>query len=259
VKADRGQLEQVVMLSVNARDAMPGGGELLIETSELPRRPAGDAERPVVRLSVSDTGTGMTQDVADRAFEPFFSTKAKGDGTGLGLATVYGIVTQAGGRVSIRSTPGSGTTVRVDLPSTTDPQSPPRAAGPDLLRPANGETVLLVEDEATVRVPAQRILQRHGYVVLPAGTADEAIAVAETHDGPIDLLLTDVVMPGRSGKDLAVDIARRRPGTKVLFTSGYSQDVIAHQGLLEAGVNLLPKPSTAHDLLRKVRDVLDGR
>ena len=261
VKVDRGQLEQVIMnLAVNARDAMPGGGALTIATQEVPGRhdyglSSHEAPR-AVRLTVSDTGIGMSQDVAARVFEPYFTTK--GEGTGLGLPTVYGIVTQAGGRVSIMSTPGAGTTVRVDLPVTTDVALTHRSSHPDELQPATGETILLVEDEAIVREPARRMLERHGYTVLSAGSAAEALAIVHDHAGPIHLLLTDVVMPGRSGKELSLDVARLRPATKVLFTSGYSQDVIAHQGILEEGVHLLAKPSSALEMLGKVRDVLDG-
>jgi len=261
VHSDRGQLEQVIMnLAVNGRDAMPGGGALTIATREVPGRhddgPSIHEAPRAVRLTVSDTGIGMSQDVAARVFEPYFTTK--GEGTGLGLPTVYGIVTQAGGRVSIVSTPGAGTTVRVDLPATTDAALTPRSSHPDELQPATGETILLVEDEAIVREPARRMLERHGYTVLSAGSAAEALAIVHDHAGPIHLLLTDVVMPGRSGKELSLDVARLRPATKVLFTSGYSQDVIAHQGVLEEGVHLLAKPSSALEMLGKVRDVLDG-
>jgi PAS domain S-box-containing protein len=264
IKADRGQLDQVVMnLAVNARDAMPGGGQLDIETATLNvderhGRLRGIEPGTYVRLTVSDTGTGMSREVVDRAFEPFFTTKAKGEGSGLGLATVYGIVRHAGGDVSIDSEPGSGTTIRVDLPSTSEPRSLHRAAQPEAGRPEKGETVLLVEDEAIVRDPAQRLLAKHGYTVLAAPSAAAAIAIAAEHPGPIHLLLTDVVMPGRSGKELSVDVAALRPDTKVLFMSGYSYDVIVHQGVLESGVSLIEKPFSADDLLRKVRLILDG-
>ena len=211
-----------------------------------------------MRLTVSDTGTGMSPELVDRAFEPFFTTKAKGAGTGLGLATVYGIVHQAGGDVSIESEPGSGTTVRVDLPATSEQRSQHPVAQPEAGLPEQGETVLLVEDEAIVRDPAQRLLACHGYTVLAASSAAAALAIAADHPGPIHLLLTDVVMPGRSGKDLSVEITTRSPATKVLFMSGYSYDVIVHQGVLKPGVNLIEKPFSADDLLRKVRLVLDG-
>jgi hypothetical protein len=264
IEADRGQIDQVVVnLAVNARDAMPGGGQLEIATSsvqvdERQARLRGIEPGTYVRLTVSDTGTGMAPEVVERAFEPFFTTKAKGEGTGLGLATVYGIVRQAGGDVTIESSDGSGTTIRVDLPATSAPRSSRRPTPPDVSLREQGETVLLVEDEAIVRNPAQRLLTRHGYTVLTASNAAAALEIAAEHPGPIDLLLTDVVMPGRSGKDLSVDVVALRPTTKVLFMSGYSYDVIVHQGVLESGVNLIEKPFSPDDLLRKVRRILDG-
>jgi PAS domain S-box-containing protein len=263
VKADRGQVEQVLMnLAVNARDAMPGGGRLVIETAtfEVDEQYARLREINLgtyAQLSVSDTGTGMSQEVADRAFDPFFTTKRTDKGTGLGLATVYGIVTQAGGDVAIYSEPGLGTTIRVRFPATAEARSKPRDTMADLPLSGNGETVLLVEDEDIVREPARRMLARHGYTVLAARSADEALAIVREHRGQIDLLLTDVVMPVRSGKELSVDVAALRPDTKVLFMSGYSQDVILSQDVLEKGVSLIEKPFSADDLLRSVRDVLD--
>lgn len=264
IKADRGQIDQVVMnLAVNARDAMPRGGKLEIETCRFDvddrrGRLRGIEPGTYARLTVSDSGTGMSPEVVDRAFEPFFTTKAKGEGTGLGLATVYGIVRQAGGDVTIDSEPGSGTTIRVDLPATSEQRSQHRAPQPDGAMPDRGETVLLVEDEAIVRDPARRLLARHGYTVLAASSAAAALAIAAEHPGPIHLLLTDVVMPRHSGKELSVDVAALSPATKVLFMSGYSYDVIVHHGVLEPSVNLIEKPFSADDLLRKVRQVLDG-
>jgi PAS domain S-box-containing protein len=262
IKADRGQIDQVVMnLAVNARDAMPGGGELQIETAtfeadEQYARLHAIEPGTYVRLTVSDTGTGMTPEVAARAFEPYFTTKTKGQGTGLGLATIYGIVTQAGGDVAISSEVGVGTTIRVDLPATSDQSSAPRVAMPDVLS-ARGETVLLVEDEEIVREPVRRLLVRSGYTVLSAPDAAEALAIARDHSNDIDLLLTDVVMPGGSGKELWVDVIDLRPDTKVLFMSGYNQDLIVNEGVLDNGVSLIEKPFSSDDLLRKVRDVLD--
>jgi PAS domain S-box-containing protein len=262
IKADRGQIDQVVMnLVVNARDAMAGGGRLEIETSrvdvgETYGRLRGIEPGTFARLTVSDTGTGMTAEVVERAFEPFFSTKTHTGGSGLGLATVYGIVREAGGEVSIHSKPGLGTTVRVDLPATTEPSPQNHAAQPDAALARPGETVLIVEDEAVVREPAQRLLAGHGYAVLAAASAAAALAIVAKHSGTIDLLLTDVVMPGRSGRELADDIAALRPATKVLFMSGYSYDVT--QGVLEKGVNLIEKPFSPDDLLRRVRQVLDS-
>ena len=263
-KADRGQVEQVLMnLVVNARDAMPGGGRLEIRTGnftfdERYARLRDIVPGDYVQLIVSDTGTGMSPGVVARVFEPFFTTKPKGEGTGLGLATVYGIATQAGGDVTIYSEPGVGTTVRVNLPATSGSESPRgEAAGPPLLD-ARGETVLLVEDEQMVREPARRMLERHGYCVLVAADADEALDVAAGHQGHIHVLLTDVVMPRRSGKELSIEITAVRPNTRVLFMSGYSHDVIVHQGVLDEGVELIEKPFTAQALLHAVRRVLDA-
>jgi PAS domain S-box-containing protein len=264
IKADRGQIEQVFMnLAVNARDAMAGGGKLEIATAtfevdEEYSRLHNVNVGTYARLTVSDTGTGMSEEVAARAFEPFFTTKPKGEGSGLGLATVYGIATQAGGDVVIYSEPGLGTTIRVNLPATSEAKSPARAGAPDALLAAKGETVLLVEDEEIVREPARRMLGKHGYAVLAAANAEDALVIVREHSGDIDLLLTDVVMPGRSGKELSIEVAALRPSTKVLFMSGYSHDVIVHQGVLEEGVHLIEKPFSAEGLLRKVREVLNG-
>jgi PAS domain S-box-containing protein len=262
IKADRGQIDQVLMnLAVNARDAMPGGGKLEIETctfevdQHYARIHAIDAG-VYVRLLVSDTGTGMSQEVSARSFEPFFSTK--GEGSGLGLATVYGIVTQAGGNIVIDSELGSGTTVQVNFPATKDPVSGQRELPPDAQLSSRGETVLLVEDEEIVREPARRMLAMRGYTVLAAANADAALAIMSAHPAQIDLLLTDVVMPGGSGQELSIEVLEHRPTTKVLFMSGYSHDVIAPQGVLEEGVNLIEKPFSSDELLRKVRDVLDA-
>jgi CheY-like chemotaxis protein len=262
IKADRGQIDQVVMnLAVNARDAMPHGGTLQIETTsfaadESYSRSHAITPGPYVRLTVSDTGTGMTAEVAARAFEPFFTTKPNGRGTGLGLATVYGIVTQAGGAVTISSEVDVGTTIRVDLPATPDADAAPRMVLPDVPS-AKGETVLLVEDEEIVREPVRRMLSRSGYTVLSAPHAAAALAIVREHCSEIDLLLTDVVMPGGSGKALWDDVIDLRPEIKVLFMSGYNHDFIANEGVLDEGVILIEKPFSAEDLLRKVRDVLD--
>jgi PAS domain S-box-containing protein len=262
-RADRGQLEQIVMnLAVNARDAMAGSGCLRIETASFEADAAYGVEHGIdpggyVRLTISDDGQGMHPEVVRRAFEPFFTTKGKGEGSGLGLATVYGIVTKAGGDVAISSEPGTGTTVVVDLPITDDDPVADRTAPGDRSLPAQGETILLVEDERIVREPARRMLARHGYTVLAASNADEALRIARDHQGEIQLLLTDVIMPGRSGKELAGDLVGLRVGMKVLYMSGYSQDVIVHEGVLEAGISLIEKPFAADALLRKVRDVLD--
>ncbi|WP_127504821.1 ATP-binding response regulator [Actinoplanes solisilvae] len=249
VVCDPAQLEQMLVnLALNARDAMPGGGNLVIDTGCHDDR---------VRLRVSDSGRGMAAEVVDRAFEPFFTTKASGEGTGLGLATVYGIATQAGGDVTIASEPGLGTTVTVLLPAGSrevpgvSPAEPVPTAG-------HGETLLVVEDEDALRDVAGRILSGAGYRVLAAEGGAEALALAARHDGEIDLLLSDVVMPGMLGKDLAERLVVVRPGTRVLFMSGYAQPVLHSQGTLDPGVALLEKPFTANGLLTAVRRRLDG-
>jgi PAS domain S-box-containing protein len=264
-RMDRGQIEQVLMnLAVNARDAMPAGGTMRVATSGFRADDDYDGKHGVsggvcVRLEVSDTGCGMLPDVAARAFEAFFTTKAKGKGSGLGLATVYGIVAQAGGEVTLDSEPGLGTTIRVDLPATPDdPATDARKDPPVIPSTSSGETILLVEDEDMVRVPAERMLISHGYRVLAASNADEALRIAREHAGDIALLLSDMVMPGQSGKDLAVQLTRLRPATRVLFMSGYSQDVIVEHGILEDGLDLIEKPFAAEDLLRRIRGILDA-
>ena len=248
VTCDPSQMEQLLVnLALNARDAMPSGGNLVIDTGLLDGR---------VRLRVSDSGRGMPPDVLERAFEPFFTTKGSGEGTGLGLATVYGIVTQAGGDVSITSEVGLGTTVTVVLPAgaasaPADVAEQPAATG------GHGETLLVVEDEDALRDVAGRILTGAGYRVLVAEGGAQALELAERHDGKIDLLVSDVVMPGMLGKELAERLVVARPGTRVLYMSGYAQPVLASQGTLDPGVVLLEKPFTANDLLAAVRSRLD--
>jgi PAS domain S-box-containing protein len=246
VEADPSQLEQVLVnLAVNARDAMPGGGRLAIELAN-----EGQPAEPRVRLSVRDSGVGMEPDVLERAFEPFYSTKPKGQGTGLGLATVYGIVTQAGGTIEIDSTPGQGTEVNVLLPSTqARPADVHDRAGADGAV-AGGETILVVEDEDAVRRLTCRILSRHGYRVLEAANGQRALATWNEHGGNIDLLLTDVVMPGMSGKELA-----ERIGIEPVFMSGYTDDVVLRHGV--EGLRLVQKPFDADTLLAAVRSALD--
>jgi two-component system, cell cycle sensor histidine kinase and response regulator CckA len=255
VTCDPGQIEQLLVnLVLNARDAMPSGGNLVIDT---------EAHDDQVRMRVSDSGRGMTPDVAERAFEPFFTTKASGEGTGLGLATVYGIVTQAGGEVSIASSPGLGTTVTVLLPAASSAQevaAPAVAALAVASEPTagRGETLLVVEDEAALRDVAGRILSGAGYRVLSAECGPEALELAAAHEGHIDLLVSDVIMPGMLGKDLAERLLDVRPQTRVLYMSGYAQPVLHSHGTLDPGVALLEKPFTATDLLTAVRRRLDG-
>jgi CheY-like chemotaxis protein len=264
VKADPGQLEQVLMnLVFNARDAMPDGGHLVIETRNAlfdedqagrhpPARPG-----PYAELVVADSGVGMDEVIKSRIFEPFFTTKEPGKGTGLGLAAVYGIVTQAGGHIEVASHPGHGSTFRVFLPRAEEP-SPPALRGPsDLFRSARGkETILLVEHEEKSRRMARFVLESHGYTVLVARDGAEAMLLFQRHLGKIHLLLTDVVTPTTSGRQLAGHLRALSPGLKVVYLSDYARDEIFRNESEEAAV--LQKPVTVATLARKVRDVLDG-
>lgn len=265
VKADLSHLEQVILnLVVNARDAMPEGGTLVIETANVV---LGDAHLgkhvdavagPHVMLAVSDTGEGMDEATRSRLFEPFFTTKEKGRGTGLGLSTVYGIVTQNGGNIWVYSEVGRGTTFKIYLPCTTDAtaQSLPR---PDSVSVARGtETILLVEDDDQVREVVLSILRRDGYQLLDARDAETALLISKQWPGKIHLLLTDVVMPKMNGRELAKQLVAQRPDTQVLFMSGYTQNVIIHHNVLDAGLVLLQKPFTPDALLKKVRSVLEA-
>jgi two-component system, cell cycle sensor histidine kinase and response regulator CckA len=266
VRVDPGQMGQVVMnLAVNARDAMPHGGSLTLETAivdlDTPLAEGQDIIPPgaYATLSVSDTGEGIDPMNLPRIFEPFFTTKPVGEGTGLGLATVYGIVKQSGGYIQVRSELGRGTTFAVYLPRVADASasSAPRSDETDDLR--GDETILVVEDQQALRVVIQDILRDRGYTVLASDAADTALAMAESHEGSIDLLLTDVVMPRSSGPELATRFAAVRPEAKILLMSGYTNDVLVRQGVAASGHSLMEKPFTIETLARKVRTVLGRR
>jgi PAS domain S-box-containing protein len=265
VTADRGQLEQVLVnLAVNARDAMPTGGRLTIDTGNIEVDESYAAGHPrltpgrYTRLRVSDTGMGMDRATAERVFEPFFSTKPKGRGTGLGLATVYGIVTGAGGNIEIYSEPGLGTTVSVLLPVTDAELTPvvPAPAGPAEDRRGSGQTILLVEDEASLRDLASRILIRGGYRVRKAAGGSEAVRLAGDLAEPVDLLLTDVVMPEMLGNEVAARVQAIRPGVPALFMSGYAQPILDTHGIGSPGFDIVEKPFTETALLDRVRAAL---
>ncbi len=265
VKADPGQIEQVLMnLVVNARDAMAQGGRLVIETANIvldesyPRSHMGASNGPHVMLAVSDTGCGMDPETKARAFEPFFTTKPHGEGTGLGLATVYGIVKQSGGNIYLYSEPGAGTSIKIYLPQV---QAAEELPGVDHAQapPAPGtETILLVEDEDLVRTLAKRVLGYHGYVVLEAPDGEKALTVAQQHKGTIDLILTDVMMPRMSGFELVRSLAQLRPQIRVLYMSGYTDHGVIQRGELDPGVAYLQKPFAPDALARRVREILDA-
>jgi CheY-like chemotaxis protein len=265
VNADPGQIEQVLVnLAVNARDAMPEGGSMTIDTANVDVDADVAAVRPPmqpgphVRLRVSDTGVGMSAEVRARVFDPFFTTKPKGTGSGLGLATVYGIVTQAGGHVDVYSELGLGTTFNVFLPraESTEPDDAERHAAP---APAKGtETVLVVEDENGVRELTCRMLDRNGYTVLEAASGSDAIGMLRDLGGRVDLLVTDVVMPQMGGREVAEAVRKLQPDVHVLYVSGYAHPVLGRHGTLDEGVLLLEKPFTEAALLAHVRTLLDG-
>jgi two-component system cell cycle sensor histidine kinase/response regulator CckA len=264
--ADATQIEQVILnLAVNARDAMPNGGKLTIETANVTLDEAYAAShlgtRPgeYVLLAVSDTGAGMSDEVKSRLFEPFFTTKELGRGTGLGLATVYGIVKQGGGDIRVYSEEGLGTTFKVYLPRIGRAAAPAAPAPANAEMPAGRETVLLVEDDEAVRELARRVLRSLGYTLLEASDGQEALRLAAGHPGSIHLLLTDVVLPGMSGVDMAKQLIQARPGLKTLFMSGYTDNAIAHHGVLDPGIAFLQKPFGPMELARKVRAVLDAQ
>ena len=265
VKADPGQIEQVLInLAVNARDAMPQGGRLAMETSNLDIETDQARDLDVlpgkyVMLRVSDTGSGMDAATVAHVFEPFFTTKPIGKGTGLGLATVYGIVKQSGGGIRVESEPGHGTVFRIYLPATEDDRSRPSSHFRQNQVAGGEETILVTEDEPDLRELTRIFLESYGYRVLSAGSAEQAVQVSDQFGEPIHLLLTDVIMPGISGRQLAERILIKRPRTKILYMTGYTDDMVVQHKVLEPGVQLLQKPFTKAELALKVRATLDSR
>jgi CheY-like chemotaxis protein len=265
VKADRSQIEQVILnLAVNARDAMPEGGRLTIETgnaeldASFAHPPAVLSPGKYVMLAVTDNGCGMDSETQAHIFEPFFTTKEKGKGTGLGLATVYGIVKQSGGYVWVYSEPGRGTSFKVYLPRIEEETALPslESVAESRANPRGSETVLLVEDEKGVRELAREYLQMIGYSVIEAENGHAALELASRHNGKIHLLMTDVVMPGISGRELSERVRTVRPDMRVLFMSGYTDQAVVHHGILEPDAVLLQKPFTLNALALKLREIL---
>jgi len=268
VKADHGQLEQVIMnLAVNARDAMPKGGTLSIKTENMTmdtafvrRYPYPVKPGPYVQLTVSDTGIGMDADTKARAFEPFFTTKEKGKGTGLGLATVYGVVKQSGGYIDVESSPGAGTTFKIYLPRVEEAYAKTeRSPSEDPISVKGTETVLVAEDETSLASLVRNTLELCGYTVLVAGDGIEALAVSKRYQATIHLLLTDIVMPGIGGRALAEELIHERPEMMVVYMSGYAGQGVGEQGPVEPGSFFLAKPFSRDGLARKVREALDSR
>jgi CheY-like chemotaxis protein len=265
VYADPTQIEQVILnLALNARDAMPEGGVLTIETANVilddsyVSRHAEVQAGEFVLLAVSDTGVGMDERTLARVFEPFFTTKETGKGTGLGLSTCYGIVKQAGGSIWVYSEPGKGTTFKVYLPRTLQTPAPSAEQTAQRKARTGSETILVVEDNDDVRAVAVESLRLHGYRVLEASSGEEALQLMSNLTEAVHLLLTDVVMPGMSGAELALELHQRYPHLKVLYTSGYTENVIVHHGVLNEGIAFLPKPYRPAELAQRVREVLDA-
>jgi PAS domain S-box-containing protein len=263
IRADPNHIEQaVVNLALNARDAMPKGGRITVETANVhldetyARTHMGVKPGDFVMVAVSDTGHGMDAETRRRLFEPFFTTKEKGKGTGLGLATVYGSVKQLGGDIWVYSEPGRGTTFKLYFPRVNELAAVTPAGPPESVRIPATETILVVEDEEAVRDLTVKILRKLGHTVLSAGNGVEAIEIAKAYSGPIALLMTDVVMPNMSGRQVADELVKLRPDLKVLYLSGYTDNTVVHHGVLEDGVEFLPKPFSREALARKIRDVL---
>jgi two-component system cell cycle sensor histidine kinase/response regulator CckA len=265
VNADPGQIQQIIMnLAVNARDAMPRGGKLTIETAnvycdeEYAKNHSDVRAGSYVMLAITDNGIGMDDATKAHLFEPFFTTKAKGKGTGLGLSTIYGIVKQSNGFIWVYSEPGKGTTFKICFPLVEDGTAGVTAESETESESKGSETVLIVEDEASVRALACRILKKRGYTILEASDAKQAQAIAEEYPGEIHLVFTDVVMPGMTGKELVLKLKSRRPDMKVLFTSGYTNNSIVHHGMLDPGIAFLQKPFTVKSLISKVREMINS-
>jgi signal transduction histidine kinase len=268
IEADPGQIEQVIVnLAINARDAMPNGGKLTIATANLCLDEAYADRRAVVKpgryvhVVVSDTGCGMDEHTQSHIFEPFFTTKEQGKGTGLGLATVYGIVKQSGGYIWVYSEQGHGTSFKIYLPMVEAAAESPQYVERNEELPRGSETILMVEDDASLREVTCEFLQSSGYNVIPAGSPEEALHLAERHKGPIDFLLTDVILPKMNGRELATKLAKARPEIKVLYVSGYTDGIVRDgvHGKLEEGLAFLQKPYTRQALTRKVREILDSQ
>jgi CheY-like chemotaxis protein len=266
VKADKGQIEQIIMnLAVNARDAMPHGGKLTLETanvfldeaygrSHLEVKPG-----PYVMLAVSDNGEGMETATQAHIFEPFFTTKTMGQGTGLGLATVYGIVRQSGGHIWVYSEPGQGTTFKIYLPRVEEALSAAESKTGAIVELKGKETILVVEDDSTLRDVISQGLKKFGYGVLTAANGGEALLISEKRKEPIHLLLTDVVLPQMGGRELAERLTSSIPGLKVLYMSGYTENAIVNNGILKEDVGFLQKPFKVNVMVQKIREVLETR